>query len=97
MATGPGYWQLVLFVTIFHIFPRCVYPVITNKPVLLRRVFAVTATIVMITIYLGFSFGRMDLWIWMTLLLILPLLLDLYDHWLLNHLLGGDFTGPSHE
>jgi hypothetical protein len=93
----PGYWQLVMFVTVFQVFPRCIYPVTNNWSVLLRRIFAVTATIAMIGIYLEFRFGRMDLWTWMALLLSFLLLLDIYDHWLLNHLISGDFTERSHE
>jgi len=93
----PGYWQLVMFVTVFQVFPRCIYPVTNNWSVLLRRIFAVTATIAMIGIYLEFRFARMDLWTWMALLLSFLLLLDIYDHWLLNHLISGDFTERSHE
>jgi hypothetical protein len=93
----PGYWQLVMFATAFQVFPRCIYPVSNNWSVLLRRILAITATIAMIGIYLDFRFARMDLWTWMDLLLSFLLLLDIYDHWLLNHLISGDFTERSHE
>jgi hypothetical protein len=39
----------------------------------------------------------MDLLTWMAVLFSGLLLLDLYDHWLLNHLLSGDFTEGGHE
>ena len=86
-----------MLVTVFLIFPRCIYPVTKDWSVLLRRIFAVTAMIAMIGIYLEFRFARIDLWTWMPLLLSFLLLLDIYDHWLLNHLISGDFTERSHE
>ena len=91
----PGY--LVMLVTAYQVFPRCIYPVTNNWSVLLRRIFASTALIAMIGIYLEYRFAQMDLWTWMALLLSFLLLLDIYDHWLLNHLLSGDFTERSHE
>jgi hypothetical protein len=91
----PGY--LVMLVTAYQVFPRCIYPVTNNWSVLLRRILAATAMIAMIGIYLEYRFTRIDLWTWMDLLLSLLLLLDLYDHWLLNHLLDSDFTEVSHE
>lgn len=97
LSHRPEYWQLIMFVIVFQVFPRCIYPVTDNWSVLLRRIFAVTATIAMIGIYLEFRFARMDLWTWMALLLSFLLLLDIYDHWLLNHLISGDFTERSHE
>ena len=93
----PGYWQLVMFATVFQLLPRCLYPITNNWSVLLRRIFAVTVTIAIIGIYLEFRFERMDLWNWMASLLGFLLLLDLYDHWLLNHLISGEFTERSHE
>jgi hypothetical protein len=91
----PGY--LAMLVTAYQVFPRCIYPVTNNWSVFLRRILAATALIAMVGIYLEYRFARMDLWTWMALLLSLLLLLDLYDHWLLNHLLGSDFTEGSHE
>ena len=81
----------------YLIVPRCFYPVTNNWSVFLRRILAATALIAMVGTYLEYRFARMDLLTWMAALLSILLLLDLYDHWLLNHLLSGDFTEGSHE
>jgi hypothetical protein len=91
----PGY--LVMLVAVFQVFPRCIYSVTNNWSVVLRRLFASSVLIAIIGIYFEYRFARMDLWTWMALLLSFLLLLDLYDHWLLNHLIGSDFTEESHE
>lgn len=91
----PG--TLAMLVTAYQIVPRCFHPVTNNRFVLLRRILAATALIAMIGIFISYSFARMGLWTWMGGQLSLLLLLDLYDHWLLNHLLSGDFTEQSHE
>jgi len=91
----PGLFAALL--AAFQVLPRSVYAVTSNWSILLRRILAATAMIAMIGIYLEYRFARMDLWTWMALLLSFLLLLDLYDHWLLNHLLGSDFTVGSHE
>jgi len=91
----PG--TLAMLVAAYQVVPRCFHPVTDNWFVFLRRVLAATALIAMAGIYLEYRFARMDLWTWMALLLSFLLLLDLYDHWLLNHLLGSDFTEESHE
>jgi hypothetical protein len=91
----PGLFAFL--VTGYQIFPRCIYPVTNNWSVFLRRILAATALIAIVGIYLEYRFARIDLWTWMALLLSFLLLLDLYDHWLLNHLLRGDFTEGSHE
>jgi hypothetical protein len=93
--TQPGLFAALL--AVYQLFPRCIYPVTGNWAVLLRRILAVTAMIAMIGIYLEFRFAQMNLWTWMAALFSVLLLLDLYDHWLLNHLLSGDFTERSHE
>lgn len=93
--TQPGLFAALL--AVYQLFPRCIYPVNSNWSVLLRRILAATAMIALIGIYLEFRFARMDLWTWMAVLFSVLLLLDLYDHWLLNQLLGGDFTERSHE
>jgi hypothetical protein len=91
----PGLFAALL--AAYQVVPRCIYPVTSNWSILLRRILAATAMIAMLGIYLEYRFARMDLWTWMALLLSFLLLLDLYDHWLLNHLLGKDFTEESHE
>jgi hypothetical protein len=91
----PG--SLAMLVTAYQVVPRCFYPVTKDWSVLLRRVFAVTAVITMVGSFICYRLTQMRLWTWMGVLLSLLLLLDLYDHWLLNHLLGSDFTGESHE
>jgi hypothetical protein len=91
----PG--TLAMLVTAYQVVPRCLYPVTKDWCVLLRRVFAVTAVIAMAGIFISYRLHQMGLWTWMAVLLSFLLLLDLYDHWLLNHLLGSDFTGRSHE
>jgi hypothetical protein len=88
--TQPGLFAALL--AAYQLFPRCIYPVTSNWSVLLRRILAATAMIAIVKIYLEFRFAQMDLWTWMAVLFSVLLLLDLYDHWLLNHLLGGDFT-----
>jgi hypothetical protein len=92
---APG--MLAMLVAVYQVFPRCIYPVTNDWSVLLRRILAATALIAFVGIYLGYRFARMDLLTWMALLLSALLLLDLYDHWLLNHLLSADFTERSHE
>jgi len=91
----PG--MFTMMVGVYQVFARCISPVTTNWPVRLRRILAVTAMIAMLGIYLEYYFARIDLLTWMALLFSFPLMLDLYDHWLLNHLLNGDFTERSHE
>jgi hypothetical protein len=89
--------QLAILLAAFQVAPRCFYPVITDWSVRLRRIFAAIAVIAIIGFYLGYLLAQIDLWNWMATLLGLLLTLDLYDHWLLNHLLGGDFAEGSHE
>jgi hypothetical protein len=91
----PGLFAALL--AAYQVFPRCVYAVTSNWSILLRRILAVTALIAMVGIYLEYRFAWIDLCTWMALLLSFLLLLDLYDHWLLNHLLSSDFTEQSHE
>ena len=91
----PGLFAML--VTAYQVVPRCFYPVTKNWSVLLRRVFAATALITMIGTFISYRLTQMGLWTWMAVLLSFLLLLDLYDHWLLNHLLGSDFTKGSHE
>jgi hypothetical protein len=91
----PGLFAFLL--AAYQVFPRCIYPVTNNWSVFLRRILAATVLIAMVGIYLEYRFARIDLWTWMALLLSFLLLLDLYDHWLLNHLLSSDFTEGSHE
>ena len=91
----PGLFAGLL--AVYQVVPRCLYPVTNNWSVLLRRILAATALIAMVGIYLEYRFARIDLRTWMALLFSFLLLLDLYDHWLLNHLLSGDFTERSHE
>ena len=93
--TQPGLFAALL--AAYQIFPRCVYAVTDNGSILLRRILAATTLVAMVGIYLEYRFARIDLLTWMALLLSFLLLLDLYDHWLLNHLLGCDFTEASHE
>jgi hypothetical protein len=91
----PG--TLAMLVTAYQVVPRCFYPVTKDWSVLLRRVFAVTAVITMVGTFISYRLNQMSLWTWMALLLSFLLLLDIYDHWLLNHLISGDFTERSHE
>lgn len=84
----PG--TLAMMVTAYQIVPRCFYPVTRNWSVLLRRLFAVAAVLTLIGTFTSYRLAQMSLWTWMAVLLSVLLLLDLYDHWLLNHLLGGE-------
>jgi hypothetical protein len=88
---------LAVFLGAYQVVPRCFYPVTNNFSVLLRRFFSSTALIAMAGIYLEYRFGRISLWTWMALQFSFLLVLDLYDHWLFNHLLSSDFTEQSHE
>ena len=91
----PG--MFALLVATFQVFARCICPVTNNWSVVLRRVLAATALIAMIGIYFDYRFARMDLLTWMALMFSFLLLLDLYDHWLLSHILNGDFAERGHE
>jgi hypothetical protein len=91
----PGLFAML--VATYQVVPRCIYPITNNWSVLLRRIFATTVLIVMIGTFINYCFAKMDLLTWMAVLFSVLLLLDLYDHWLLNHLLSGDFTERSHE
>ena len=91
----PG--MFAFFVATFQVFGRCICPVTDNWSVVLRRVLATTAMIAMIGIYFDYRFARMDLLTWMALMFSFLLVLDLYDHWLLSHLLNGDFAERGHE
>jgi hypothetical protein len=93
--TRPGEFAALL--AVYQVAPRCFYPVTDNWSILLRRILAAAALIAMVGIYLEYHFARIDLLTWMALLFSFLLLLDLYDHWLFNHLLNGDFTERSHE
>lgn len=95
LGRKPGGFALLL--AAYQVVPRCLYPVTGDWSVLLRRILASTALIAMVGIYLEYCFAQINFWTWMTLLLSFLLLLDLYDHWLLNHLLDSDFTEASHE
>lgn len=89
--------EFAVLLAAYQVVPRCFYPVTNNWSVFLRRILAAAALIAMVVIYLEYRFAQINLWTWMALLLSFLLLLDLYDHWLLNHLLGSDFTEGSHE
>jgi len=91
----PG--SLAMLVTAYQVVPRCFHPITDNWSVFLRRILAATAMVAIVGIYLEYLFARMDLWTWMALLLSFLLLLDLYDHWLLNHLLESDFKQGTHD
>jgi len=91
----PG--TLAMLLTAYQVVHRWFYPVTKDWCVLLRRVFAAAATITMVGIFISYRLNQMGLLTWMAVLFSFLLLLDLYDHWLLNHLLGSDFTGGSHE
>lgn len=86
-----------MLLSAYLVVPRCIYPVTNNWSVFLRRILAATALIAMVGIYLEYRSGLISLWTLMALLFSFLLLLDLYDHWLLNHLLSSDFTEASHE
>ena len=91
----PG--TLAILATAYLIVPRCFYPLTKRWSVILRRVFAVTAVITIVGTFTSYRLDQMGLWTWMAVLLSSLLLLDLYDHWLLNHLLGSDFAEGSFE
>jgi hypothetical protein len=91
----PGAFALLL--AAYQVLPRCIYPLSSNWSVFLRRILAATALIAMVGIYLEYRFAQTNLLTWMAGLFSLLLLLDLYDHWLFNHLLRGDFTEQSHD
>jgi hypothetical protein len=78
--------------------PRWIYPVTSDLSIRLRRVFAIGAFIVFICIDAGYLLAQMMQW-WsaMYAALFIFLLLDLYDHWLLSHLLNGASREWSHE
>lgn len=90
-------WALAMFLTGYQILPRCFYPVTHDWSIRLRRILACAALIAIIGAYIDHRFVQMDLWTWMTASLSVLLLLDLYDHWLLNHLLSGGPAEWSHE
>ena len=83
---SPG--ELAAMIIAFHIFPRSFYPATGPWPILLRRVLAYTAIASFLSLYLGLRFFHLNLWLWLGSTLSILLLLDLYDHWLLNHLLS---------
>jgi len=91
----PG--MFALLVATYQIFARCICPVTDSWSIRLRRILAATALIAMVGIYLEYRFAQTNLLTWMAGLFSLLLLLDLYDHWLFNHLLRGDFTEQSHD
>jgi hypothetical protein len=91
----PG--NFALMIAVFQIFPRCLYPITNNWLILLRRILASAALIAIIGIYINYRFAQIGLWAYMATLLSVLLLLDLYDHWLLNHLLSGGSMGVSDE
>ena len=89
--------QFALMTALYQVFPRCIYPVTSDWSVILRRVLAVTASIAIAGIYIGYCFAQIGIWNWMGALFGIFLSLDLYDHWLFNHLLARDPTEESHE
>jgi hypothetical protein len=88
--------DFAMLITAFQIVPRCFYSVTNNWRILLRRLIACAALLAIVGLYVDYRFARMELWTWMASLLSLLLLLDLYDHWLLNHLLAVDLVGGSY-
>lgn len=91
----PG--MFTFLIATYQVVARCICPVTNNWSIVLRRILAATAMIAMIGIYLDYRFAGMDLLTWMALMFSFLLLLDLYDHWLLSHLLSGDFAERGHE
>ena len=83
-------WRLVLILMAFQVVPRCFYPVTNNWSIRLRRILACAALLTITGIYFSYRFARMGFWIFLALQFAILLLLDLYDHWLLNRLLSGN-------
>jgi len=81
-------WRLVMFLMAFQVVPRCYYPVTSNWSIRLRRVLACAALLTTTGIYFSYRFARIGFWIFLASQFAILLLLDLYDHWLLNHLLS---------
>lgn len=88
---------LAMLVTAYQVLPRCLYPVTSDRFVLLRRILAVTAVSTILGTDVCYVLNQIGVWTCMTVLLSCLLLLDFFDHWLLNHLLGSGFKGDSHE
>ena len=91
----PG--MFILLVAGNQVVARCICPVTNNWSIVLRRVVAATAMSAMIGIYLDYRFVGMDLQTWMALMFSFLLSLDLYDYWLLRHLLSEEFEVRSHD
>jgi hypothetical protein len=77
-----------LFASTLQIAPRIFYPVTKEWPVRIRRFLASVALLGVFGTYLCYSFQKIGIWSWMAELFATLLLLDLYDHWLLRHLLS---------
>lgn len=86
-----------IFAAAYLILPRCLYPITSNWSVRLRRIMNSAALIAVLGTYIYYRFAQMDLWTWMATSFSVLLLLDLYDHWLLNYLLGGGPVEWNHE
>lgn len=83
---------------VYQVFPRCLYPLTKDWSVVLRRELAVIAMIVTITsICIEYQFAQTSTWNWMIALFSMLLSLDLYDHWLFNHLLSRGPAEGTHE
>jgi hypothetical protein len=88
---------LALQIAVFQVLLRCIYPVTGDWAVRMRRVLAVTAIITIAGLYFEYLTVRIGFWNWMAGLFTVLLLLDLYDHWLFDHLLSRTFTEGSHD
>jgi hypothetical protein len=80
----------------FAILPKCFYTTPESSPIRLRRAFYIAGSIFILATTLGAFFGHLSRWIYLYVDLWSLLFLNLYDHWLLNHLLRSRIVEPAH-
>jgi hypothetical protein len=87
----------ILLTVAFLVVPRCFYRAPDVAIIRFRRVLSVTSLVAIFAASLGFQFGRVGIWPYMMAMCTVFLLLDLYDHWLLTHLLSGPSVEGTNE
>jgi hypothetical protein len=92
---------------LFFVLPKCFYPASVSILIRLRRALYITSALVILaiiwrTVAIRYTIGRAPFpdsskWLALTGILATILLLSLYDHWLLHHLLINPRREPSHD
>ena len=85
-------WTCLLFTL-----PVCFYPAPASIPIRLPRALYIVGSLAIFSTVGSFPFLHESKWILLGVITATPLLLNLYDHWLLNQLLTRNQPESSHD